>query len=68
MPTTPKNLAYIQLQKEYFLKGLPGPDFPQITNESTFKNVAKEDDIKGDLSRAAMGFGPEPIVIPKTVV
>jgi hypothetical protein len=61
VPTTPQNLAYIQRQKEHFLKGLAGPDFPQITNESTFKNVAKEDDIKGELNRVAMGFvGPEP--------
>jgi hypothetical protein len=62
MPTTPKNLAYIQLQKEHFIKGLAGPDFPQSTNESTFKNVAKEEDIKGDINRVAMGFGPEPVL------
>lgn len=61
MPTTPKNLAYIQLQKEHFINGLAGQDFPQISNESTYKNVGKEGDIKGDLSRAAMGFGPEPV-------
>ena len=66
MPTTPKNLAYIQLQKEHFLKGLPGPDFPQYINESKYKNVAKEHDIKGAISRVAMGFGPEPSPIPST--
>jgi len=55
VPTTPRNLAYVQLQKEHFLKGLAGPDFPQSTDESTFKNVAKEKDLKGD-SRLAMGF------------
>lgn len=55
VPTTPKNLAYVQLQKEHFLKGLAGPDFPRATDESKFKNVAKEEDLKGD-SRVAMGF------------
>lgn len=60
MPTTPKNLAYIERQKEHFIKGLAGPDYPQRSNESAYKNVAKEEDIKGNLSRAAMGFGPEP--------
>jgi hypothetical protein len=47
VPTTPKNLAYIQRQREHFIKGLAGPDFPQFSNESTFKNVAKEEDIEG---------------------
>ena len=63
MPTTPKNLAYVQLQKEHFIKGIAGPDFPQISDESAYKNVAKEEDIVGDASRAAMGFGPEPVSV-----
>jgi len=56
VPTTPNNLDYIKLQKEHFIKGLAPQDFPQNTNESTFKNVGKEEDIEGDVSRAAMGF------------
>ena len=48
------NLAYVQLQKEHFLKGFASPDFPQATNESKFKNVAKVEDLKD--SRVAMGF------------
>jgi hypothetical protein len=47
VPLTPKNLEYIQEQKEAFLAGTPAPDFPGGVGESLFEGRGAESDILG---------------------
>ena len=55
-PLTPQNLAYIQRQKDYFLKGASPPDYPKTAGEDKFAGTGKEGDIVGDAARQAMGL------------
>jgi len=56
VPATPKNAAYIEKQKEHFLKGAPPPDFPQDEGEIGFTGIATDSDFLSDVGRKAMGF------------
>ena len=56
MPCTTMNAAYIQRQKESFLKGVAPPDFPANVGEASCVGVAKEEDIVDPLAKRAMGF------------
>ena len=55
-PLTPQNLAYIQRQKDYFLKGASPPDYPKTAGEDEFAGTGREGDIVGDAARYAMGL------------
>lgn len=56
VPSTPKNFAYLQRQKEHFQKGAPPPDFPQNDGEIGFDGRASESDIISELGKKAMGL------------
>ena len=56
MPYTPINAAYVQKQKESFLKGVAPPDFPTNKGEFNHVGVGKEDDIANPIGKRAMGF------------
>ncbi|KAF2012423.1 DUF1479-domain-containing protein [Aaosphaeria arxii CBS 175.79] len=58
VPLTPSNAQYIALQRDSFLKGVPPPDFPGGTGESTFSDRAKVEDVVGESGRSAMGLSP----------
>ncbi|KIJ22865.1 hypothetical protein M422DRAFT_196585, partial [Sphaerobolus stellatus SS14] len=55
-PATPYNTAYVQRQKEQFLKGAPPPDFPQDEGETGFKGIGTDTDMLSEVGRKAMGF------------
>ncbi|KAF8636796.1 hypothetical protein AX17_003258 [Amanita inopinata Kibby_2008] len=57
VPLTPMNKAYIENQKERFLKGIRPSDFPQGVSEAGFVGVATVEDIASPIGRQAMGFG-----------
>lgn len=57
VPAIPRNAAYIQRQKEHFLKGAPPPDFPQNNGEVGCNGVGTEKDFMSDEGRKAMGLG-----------
>lgn len=59
VPFTAQNSAYIQRQKDCFLRGTPPPDFPQWGGEKGFVGVATTDHILGSRGREAMGFSIE---------
>ncbi|KAI0076163.1 DUF1479-domain-containing protein [Panus rudis PR-1116 ss-1] len=59
VPYTPQNAAYIQKQKESFIKGIPPPDFPPWEGESGFKGVGLPEDIQHPIGKRAMGFPVE---------
>ena len=73
VPLTPLNLEYIKHQRDSFLRGLPGPDFPQFEEEpeaerSEFNNAKKgviTDIHPGGLQ--AMGLGNEPFNLEGTM-
>jgi len=55
MPTTPMNTAYVEKQKECFLKSISPPDFPKSPQE--FVGVGSESaDLLSALGVHAMGF------------
>ncbi|KAH8120583.1 DUF1479-domain-containing protein [Phellopilus nigrolimitatus] len=56
VPLTPQNLAYIERQKESFLKGIPPPDFPNGAGEDNFIGTGRETDVIGETARKAMGI------------
>ena len=56
MPYTTINAAYVQKQKESFLKGVAPPDFPTTIGEAACVGVAKEEDIVDPIGKRAMGF------------
>ena len=56
MPYTAINAAYIEKQKESFLKGIAPPDFPVNSGEGSCVGVAKADDIADPIGKRAMGF------------
>ncbi len=57
VPTTPLNQAYIERQKETFLKAVTPPDFPvQTKQENALVGFGKPDDILNPLGRKAMGL------------
>ncbi|KAH8110499.1 DUF1479-domain-containing protein [Phellopilus nigrolimitatus] len=56
VPLTPQNLAYIERQKESFLKGIPPPDFPKGAGEDSFIGTGRETDVIGETARKAMGL------------
>ncbi|KAK2739937.1 hypothetical protein FQN55_009111 [Onygenales sp. PD_40] len=58
-PLTETNLNYLTRQRETFLSGLPGPDFPGGKGESEHEGRASVDFLHNNLSTAglrAMGF------------
>ncbi|KAG7448940.1 DUF1479-domain-containing protein [Guyanagaster necrorhizus] len=57
VPTTPLNQAYIERQKETFLKAVTPPDYPaQAKPENALVGFGKADDILNPLGRKAMGL------------
>ncbi|ORX33692.1 hypothetical protein BD324DRAFT_639175 [Kockovaella imperatae] len=58
VPLTLTNLEYLAQQKETFLEGRPGPDFPGGEGESEFQGRGEESDLKTDEARRGMGFEP----------
>ncbi|KAK0498496.1 hypothetical protein EDD18DRAFT_1157956 [Armillaria luteobubalina] len=57
VPTTPINQAYVERQKENFLKAVAPPDFPvQTKHENSMVGFGKADDILNPLGRKAMGL------------
>ena len=70
MPLTPQNLDYIKRQRDSFLHGFPGPDFPQFETapkrgESTYVKKGVITDIHSAGLRA-MGLGNEPFNLEGT--
>ncbi|OBZ72402.1 Uncharacterized protein YbiU [Grifola frondosa] len=59
VPYTPQNAAYVERQRESFLKGIPPPDFPVGNGEITFTGVGTPDDIENPVGKRAMGFAIE---------
>ena len=59
VPYTSQNAAYIEKQKNSFLKGVPPPDFPAWQGEKGFVGVASAEDIVSPIGRKAMGFAVE---------
>ncbi|KAK0453297.1 hypothetical protein EV421DRAFT_664875 [Armillaria borealis] len=57
VPTTPLNRAYIERQKESFLKAVTPPDYPAQTKpENALVGFGKADDILNPTGRKAMGL------------
>lgn len=56
VPLTPQNLAYVERQKESFLRGERPPDFPKGPGESSFVGVANIQDIGSTDGLRAMGL------------
>ncbi|KAI0749829.1 DUF1479-domain-containing protein [Daedaleopsis nitida] len=59
MPYTPTNAAYVQKQKQSFLKGIAPPDFPANKGEINHVGVGMADDIENPIGKRAMGFAIE---------
>ena len=59
MPYTPINAAYVQKQKESFLRGIAPPDFPTNRGEINHVGVGRVDDIEHAIGKRAMGFAIE---------
>ncbi|CAK7210196.1 hypothetical protein SBRCBS47491_000695 [Sporothrix bragantina] len=57
-PLTEVNARYMVRQREAFLTGLPGPDFPGGPGESAHVERPTADFVKGDDQRRAMGLEP----------
>ncbi|KAK6208652.1 hypothetical protein QIS74_12170 [Colletotrichum tabaci] len=55
-PATDLNVEYLARQREAFLSGLPGPDFPGGKGESEHVGRPGEDAIRGAEARRAMGL------------
>ncbi|OHE91102.1 hypothetical protein CORC01_13584 [Colletotrichum orchidophilum] len=55
-PVTDLNVAYLARQRDAFLEGLPGPDFPGGKGESEHVGRPGEDAIRGVEARRAMGL------------
>ncbi|TYJ59146.1 hypothetical protein B9479_000135 [Cryptococcus floricola] len=58
VPLTLQNAAYVNDQKQTFLKGKPGPDFPGGVGESDFEGRGQVEDIESLEGRRAMGLEP----------
>ncbi|KAF8495327.1 DUF1479-domain-containing protein [Gautieria morchelliformis] len=56
VPATAQNLAYLDKQKEHFLRGAPPPDFPQNQGEIGFQYLGNDKDIVDPVGRRAMGL------------
>ena len=56
VPATAQNLAYLDKQKEHFLRGAPPPDFPQNQGEIGFQYLGNDQDIVHPVGRRAMGL------------
>ncbi|TFK91415.1 DUF1479-domain-containing protein [Polyporus arcularius HHB13444] len=59
MPYTPINAAYVERQKESFLKGIAPPDFPTNKGEINCVGVGLVYDIVDPIGKQAMGFAVE---------
>ncbi|KJR83588.1 uncharacterized protein SPSK_10985 [Sporothrix schenckii 1099-18] len=57
-PLTEVNARYLARQREAFLMGLPGPDFPGGKGESEHVNRPPASAIVGEAARQAMGLAP----------
>ncbi|KAF9525722.1 DUF1479-domain-containing protein [Crepidotus variabilis] len=55
VPSTAQNIAYVEKQKEAFLKGRTPPDFPQNLKDG-WVGIGKADDITNPMGRRAMGL------------
>ncbi|KAG2158747.1 uncharacterized protein EDB93DRAFT_1120013 [Suillus bovinus] len=58
VPLTVKNASYIRDQRINFVHGLPAPDFPGGSGESTFAGRATAQDVTTSQGRRALGFEP----------
>ncbi|KAG5638108.1 hypothetical protein H0H81_001786 [Sphagnurus paluster] len=56
VPLTPINQAYIERQRETFLKSQRPPDFPKGPGEEAFAGIAGPDDVVAPIGRRAMGL------------
>ncbi|EFQ36267.1 hypothetical protein CGRA01v4_14991 [Colletotrichum graminicola] len=61
-PATDLNVAYLARQREAFLSGLPGPDFPGGKGESEHVGRPGEEAVRGAEARRAMGL--ERLLLP----
>ena len=59
VPYTSQNAAYIEKQKDSFLRGVPPPDFPAWKGEKEFVGVGTTEDIASPIGKKAMGFTVE---------
>ncbi|CAK7199835.1 hypothetical protein SEUCBS139899_002521 [Sporothrix eucalyptigena] len=57
-PLTEVNARYLVRQREAFLTGLPGPDFPGGPGESAHDERPTSDAVQGDTQRRGMGLEP----------
>ncbi|CAK7241902.1 MAG: hypothetical protein STHCBS139747_003375 [Sporothrix thermara] len=57
-PLTEANARYMVRQRDAFLAGLPGPDFPGGPGESAHADRPTADVIRGDAQRQGMGLEP----------
>ncbi|KAF6838528.1 duf1479 domain protein [Colletotrichum musicola] len=55
-PLTDQNVGYLKRQREAFLEGLPGPDFPGGKGESEHVDRPGENAVVGKAARQAMGL------------
>ncbi|WRT65657.1 uncharacterized protein IL334_002602 [Kwoniella shivajii] len=58
VPLTEQNIEYIKDQRDTFLSGKPGPDFPGGVGESQFVGRGLPEDIETKEGRQAMGLEP----------
>lgn len=56
VPKTPKNTAYVEKQRPFFLAAAAPPDYPQGTSEAEYIGVGKAADIVGPAGKVAMGL------------
>ncbi|KAJ3490842.1 hypothetical protein NLI96_g1126 [Meripilus lineatus] len=59
VPYTSQNAAYVERQKDSFLKGVPPPDFPAWKGEHGFTGVGTTEDITSPIGKKAMGLAVE---------
>lgn len=58
VPLSVRNASYIRDQRANFVHGLPAPDFPGGSGESTFTGRATAQDITGSQGRRVLGLEP----------
>ncbi|TKY87124.1 hypothetical protein EX895_003801 [Sporisorium graminicola] len=61
IPTTKVNWQYVMLQRKCFERGVPPPDFPGGTGESTFQGRATPDMVQGTQARLSLGLERFPL-------
>jgi hypothetical protein len=58
VPLTEQNAKYVVRQRDHFLKGLAGPDFPQAAGEVNFLKKGELEDVHEGDGKRAMALEP----------